>query len=217
MSSAERREREREGLRRLILDTTLEMLAGENPDRVSMRRIAEKIDYSPTALYLHFKDKGALLDALASDGYTLLADALESVRADTPPARLHGMGDAYIAFALAHPGLYRLMFQTADGPPKLYDGHHAHRAASARAFGLLVGAIRRVATGGETAQDAGAEPDAATFAAGVFWAHVHGAVSLILTDRGRLFAHARPEFCRRAVEAAVAGLLAGFPAPPGAL
>lgn len=221
MSSTERREREREELRRLILNTTLEMLGAEDPNHLSMRRIAEKIDYSPTAIYLHFKDKGELMDALASEGFTYLAEALEAVRAQTAAARLRGIGEAYIAFAFARPALYRLMFQSTDGPSLLYNGHHTHRQASARAFGLLVNAVRLMQPvmqpDDEDRRDKADEPDAETFAAGVFWAHVHGAASLMLTNRGRLFAEVRPEFCRRAVETAVAGLLAAFPAPLGTL
>ncbi len=209
MSSAARREREREELRRAILDAARELLLADGePEKLSMRRIADKIDYSATALYLHFKDKGELMSALAAEGFTLLADALGAVQADDPAERLRLMGHAYVEFALANRPSYRLMFQLGDDPQSLYESHTTHRAASSRALGLLVETVREVG-GTQWPEDPNAAegPDAATFAAGVLWAHIHGAVSLVLTGRGRIFADVRLQFCRQAVETAVAGLL----------
>ena len=56
MGSNERRERERLELRQLILDAARELFVEEGYDAVTMRRIAEKIEYTPTTIYLHFKD-----------------------------------------------------------------------------------------------------------------------------------------------------------------
>lgn len=215
MSSAQRRDREREELRRLILDTTLELVTCEDDDKVSMRRIAEKINYSPTAIYLHFKDKGELMDALATEGFAMLADSLDAVHADEPAERLRRIGDAYVAFALANPAICRLMFHFGDAPQKMYAGHNMHRLDSARAFNLLIEIVREV-KGASCLENAEAlerpasaeEHDEATFAASVFWAHIHGAVLLTLTGRSRRLAGLEPQFYRKAVDTAVAGLLA---------
>ena len=208
MSSVERREQEREELRRLILETTLGLLASEDYEKVSMRLIAEKINYSPTAIYLHFKDKGELMDALATEGFARLADALEAAHAAEPTERLQRIGDAYVAFALANPAVYRLMFQFGDNPQKFYEGHNVHRIASARALTLLVDAVREVKGAPRPETASAAEHDAATFAAVVFWAHVHGAIALMQAGRNRRFAGAETQFYRKAIDTAVAGLIA---------
>ncbi len=214
MSSAERREREREELRRLILDTTLELFSCEDHEKVSMRRIAEKINYSPTAIYLHFKDKGELMDALATEGYGMLADAVEAVQADDPVERLQRIGDAYVSFAFANPAICRLMFVFGDRTQDLYEGHNTHRMASARVFDHLadvVGEVKRASkpdNGAPVYKPAPAEDhDEVTLAAAVFWAHIHGAVALVLAGRNRRVAGRKPQFFRKAIDTAVAGLL----------
>ena len=204
MSSSERRDRERETLRQIILDAARELLASDGYEKVSMRRIAEKIDYSAAALYLHFKDREALMDALAAEGYAALADMMEPLPAETPRERLFRIGHAYIEFALTHRPLYILMFQVGSSPEGRYGEHDTRRPSAARAFGLLQEAVRRVAE----AEAQFAEEVEATLAAGVFWAHIHGAVSLLVTGHGRPFESQQPQFCHQAVETAVAGLLA---------
>ena len=64
MGVKERREREKESLRQDILDVAREMFATEGYESVSMRKIADKIEYSPTTIYLYFKDKNELFYAL---------------------------------------------------------------------------------------------------------------------------------------------------------
>jgi len=214
MTSVERRMREREGIRRAILDATKELFATEDCEKVSMRRIAEKIDYSPTAIYLHFKSKGELMDALAAEGFALLAAALEAVQADDPTERLRRRGHAYVDFALSNRPAYRIMFVLGDHPQDLYEGHNSHRTWSAHAFDILVSTVREIKELEENAVPASS--DAAMLAAGVFWAHLHGVVSLVLTGRGRLFTEMQQQLCRQAVDTAVAGLIALALAPADA-
>jgi len=61
MGIIERRERERKAVRKKILDAARELFVAEGYDAVTMRRIAETIEYSPTAIYFHFKDKETLI------------------------------------------------------------------------------------------------------------------------------------------------------------
>ena len=67
MGVAERRGREREEVRHKILDAARELFMAEGAGRVTMRRIAEAIEYSPTAIYNHFQDKDTLLHSLCED------------------------------------------------------------------------------------------------------------------------------------------------------
>ena len=64
MGVRERRDREREEIRTRILDAARELFATEGYEAVTMRRIADRIEYSATAIYFHFRDKEALLQEL---------------------------------------------------------------------------------------------------------------------------------------------------------
>jgi AcrR family transcriptional regulator len=79
---------------------------------LSLRALARETGVSPTAVYRHFPDKGALLAALAGEGLAMLADAQRaaSERAGGGPAGFAATGGAYVRFALDHPALFRLIF-----------------------------------------------------------------------------------------------------------
>src|SRR3954471_7756225 len=113
MGSNERREREKHDLRRKILDTARELFVKEGYDAVSMRKIAQEIEYSPTAIYLHFKDKEALFAELCSTDFRRLAGVFQSISTIKDPIeRIRRTGRGYIDFALEYPNHYRLMFMT---------------------------------------------------------------------------------------------------------
>jgi len=113
MGSVERRERERQELRTRILDAARELFVEHGYEAVSMRKIAERIEYSPTAIYLHFKDKEALLEELCGNDFRTLAHRfIDFAQIRDPIERLRRSGIAYVDFALSHPQHYRLMFMT---------------------------------------------------------------------------------------------------------
>jgi AcrR family transcriptional regulator len=113
LGTAERRERERHELKTRILDAARELFAEEGYDAVTMRRIAEKIEYSPTAIYFHFRDKHALMQELCDEDFGALAGKFQKIaRIADPVERLRRIGQAYVAFAMSHPNHYRLMFMT---------------------------------------------------------------------------------------------------------
>ena len=117
MGPKQRREREKEEVKQMILDAARELFVEHGYEAVSMRKIAEKIEYSPTAIYLHFKDKEALLDELCgSDFRTLAREFIEFAQIRDPIERMRRSGLAYVDFALAHPQQYRLMFMTPLPP-----------------------------------------------------------------------------------------------------
>src|SRR5215213_11936500 len=64
MGTRERRDREREEIRAKILDAARDLFASQGYEAVSMRKIAEAIEYSPTAIYVHFDDKADLMREL---------------------------------------------------------------------------------------------------------------------------------------------------------
>ena len=72
MGLKERREREREEVRGKILDAARELFVAEGYAAVTMRKIAAAIEYSPTAIYLHFRDKEAVINAICDTDFLKL-------------------------------------------------------------------------------------------------------------------------------------------------
>jgi AcrR family transcriptional regulator len=168
-------------LRTRLLAAALAAL--ERGEDVGLRAVARVAGVSAMAPYRHFRDKAALLRAVAMAGFDdlrtvlLVADAMPGAR-----AALVAQGEAYIAFARARPALFRLMFAGHDGgPPPVEDN----------AYGVMVRRVRELAP---------AYPDAATLAC---WAAVHGMATLALD--GGLPAGGSPHE-RAALKLIVAGL-----------
>ncbi|MEO8505718.1 MAG: TetR/AcrR family transcriptional regulator [Acidobacteriota bacterium] len=113
MGPRDRRSREKEELKDKILDAARELFVAEGYERVTMRKIAERIEYSPTAIYLHFPDKLAVIRALCDLDFMTLAKQFQKIaKIADPIERLRQVGRAYTAFALSHPNHYQLMFMT---------------------------------------------------------------------------------------------------------
>src|SRR5215213_5161587 len=104
MGTLERRERERQDTRTRIMDAARDLFAREGYDAVSMRRIAEAIEYSPTAIYVHFRDKQDLLFQICQSDFVALAQGVvELQKVQDPIERVRRMGHAYIRFGVQHP------------------------------------------------------------------------------------------------------------------
>lgn len=140
-------------------------------DAVTTRRLAAEIEYSQPVLYSHFKGKGAIMAAVAVEGFADLAAELRQARDGAVPARaLAAVATAYTGFAERRPALYDAMFTRSvdlpfaspEAPPALHAG-----------FGELREALRPLA--GED------DPDLLTE---TFWSGLHGLVTL--TRAGRL-------------------------------
>jgi AcrR family transcriptional regulator len=121
MGVQERRERERSETRDKILDAARELFVTQGYDGVSMRRVAEKIEYSPTAIYVHFANKEELfLELCHSDFHRLAESFVKLAQIPDPVEKLRQIGRAYIEFGLKNPNHYRMMFMTAH--PQLPQG-----------------------------------------------------------------------------------------------
>jgi AcrR family transcriptional regulator len=105
-----RRERERDSLRQRILQGAIDVAHTEGWASVSMRRIAEKVDYTAPALYHHFASKDAVIVALRQRGYQLLLERFQRIRSTDPIARLTAMARHHVEFAFAHPELFNAMY-----------------------------------------------------------------------------------------------------------
>ena len=112
MGTKERRAREKEQLRRQIISAARELFVNEGYENVSMRKIADKIEYSPTVIYLYFKDKADLLDSACQETLLGLLDTVELLKRDknNPVESLRKSGKAYVDFGLKYPQDYKLTF-----------------------------------------------------------------------------------------------------------
>ncbi|WP_143308898.1 TetR/AcrR family transcriptional regulator [Chitinophaga vietnamensis] len=111
MGISERKEREKAEMRRRIVDAAIKMFVEEGYEKVSIRKIADEIEYSPATLYLYYKDKDELLYDVQREAFDYLAASFrEKVTAKDPFKRLEQLGMAYTQFSYDHPEMYDLMF-----------------------------------------------------------------------------------------------------------
>lgn len=90
------------------MDTAREIAAAEGWSAVTIRRVAEKIEYSPPVIYEHFNSKEEVVVALFREGFReLLREMRAAVRAHSDPVEaLDSVGRAYWAFSVAHPEMH---------------------------------------------------------------------------------------------------------------
>jgi len=176
MGVKERREREKSETRDKILDAARELFVTEGYEGVSMRRVAEKIEYSPTAIYVHFADKNELFRELCHRDYARLAEVFQSSVVSTDPLdRLRRIGAIYIDFGLRYPNHYKFMFMTAHPGHELDDEDRETLGNPEKdAYAFLKSAVQQVIEAGcfrEELRDVEAVSQ-------MLWAGVHGVISL---------------------------------------
>lgn len=179
MAIADRKLREKTERRQAILDAALHLFIEQGFEKVSMRNIADAIEYSPATIYLNFKDKNELLLALQTQGFGLMSEQLRAVAdIEHPAAQLQAIGEQFLAFALANPELFELMF-IMNGPMVAAQacGDTAVWAGGCSAFGLLEQIVQRGINTGVF------RPQNAQSTALMLWAQVHGLASLYLRQR----------------------------------
>jgi len=115
MGIKERQERDREAVRRAILDAARDLFVAEGYDNVSIRKIAERIEYSPAAIYSYFPSKDDIFFALAEEGFRLLGDpamgeAQEHLQTLPPLERVRAVFWRLYEFSRQHPEYFALMF-----------------------------------------------------------------------------------------------------------
>ena len=120
MGIRERHERDREAVRRAILDAARNLFVVEGYHNVSIRKIAEGAEYSPAAIYGYFPSKDDIFFALAEEGFRLLGDHdvadLETPPALEPLARIRAVFWRLYEFSREHPQYFALMFVDRSVP-----------------------------------------------------------------------------------------------------
>lgn len=186
MGAGERRAREKEELRRKILDAASKVFAEEGYEQVTMRRIADEIEYSPSTIYLHFKDKNDLIASVCEETFQHLDEQLEAIRRqDLPPLdTLRHSLDRYIRFGLDHPNQYLITFGVPA--PKASDSNVANGFQRVLEQGLC--ALQRLKAALQACQDAGAiRREDIEKQAQITWAMLHGLVGLLVLNSGCRF------------------------------
>ena len=114
MTVRSRQQSDKENLRQEIMDAAREMFVAEGYSSVSMRKIANKIGYSPTTIYLYFKDKNDLLHQICEQTFARLAQNIQAIHrlSDSPLEKLRSGLREYIHFGLKHPSQYEIVFIT---------------------------------------------------------------------------------------------------------
>lgn len=206
MGVKERQGREREAVTKAILDAARELFVAEGYNSVSIRKIAERIEYSPAAIYSYFPSKDDIFFALAEEGFRMLLDQVHASAVAFPgPDPVEDIRQAlrsFYAFSKAHPEHYFLMFVDRSVPRISRDWErfkfvHEMKTEVAR---LIARAI-----------DAGAFPPGTDPAGAllVLVAAVHGAAAMRLCER---LAHSESgdALAYDTLDAAMAGLRAGI-------
>ena len=170
MGIAERKGRERAERECRIVALAREIAERDGWDAVTVRRLADEIEYSQPVLYSHFENRGAIVAAVAVEGFKELTTALrEAASGSTGQNALKDVAVAYLAFALRRHALYEAMFIL---PTNLRFAEAGSRPELKAAFGALVAVV-------------------APFCADVadvtetFWATLHGLAALERSGRIR--------------------------------
>jgi AcrR family transcriptional regulator len=165
MGITERKTRQKQALRERILDAARHIVVREGFAALSMRKIADAIEYSPATLYLYFESRDEIARALCAEGYAQLLGTFEPLaRIADPAERLRGLARAYVAFGVAHPETYRLIFME---DPTYMGAALSHSADAGKAGGQGAGqtAVGTSAASEAVAGDTGAPVPASTTAA----------------------------------------------------
>ena len=175
MGIKERKQRERSEVREKILDAALEFFATEGVEGVTMRALADAIEYTPPVIYSHFRDKDAIIRELCNRQLRTLARHFGSIAGVADPIeRLRGIGRAYVDFALENPSHFRFMFLTAHPLPTDEDENPHRGDPQEDAYAFLKNTVEAAIASGRLRPEL---TDAEELTQ-MCWAAAHGVVAL---------------------------------------
>lgn len=177
MGLAERKEREKLELKNLILEASRKILLAHGQEGLSIRKIADEVEYSPATIYLYFADKDAILHELMEMGFGVMNEYMkDSFTERDPIKRIHSIGHAYIRFGLENKDWYELMFNS-DKPMK-----HIEKCCEDWDQGMAMFAFLT-----QTCKEALEQMEIQNVEEHILalhlWSSVHGLVNLYLTER----------------------------------
>lgn len=203
MGIAQRKVREKQELRQLILDAARDLFVRQGYESVSMRKIADKIEYSPASIYTYFKDKDEILDSLCEETFLKLhlekMAAVQQMEGDSLDLLKKGM-ETYIRFGLDHPDHYTVTFMLKApyfGKPGKQETLKAKTGQ--QCFSDMRNIVRRCMEEGKI-KNADAEETSQAL-----WAGIHGLTALLITHPGFPFVE-RERLIARTIEILVRGV-----------
>ena len=178
MGISERKEKQKQEIRKAILDASMKLFVEQGYENVSIRKIADLIEYSPTTVYLYFKDKNEILFQLHEIGFHKMAEYnAELWTIKNPLVRLRKMGEFYMKFGLENPAFYDLMFILNAPMEALQVVEKCEWKSGDQALGKLKETIQECMDKDMIEKG---DVDAILMA---FWSLVHGMVSLAIRNR----------------------------------
>ncbi|MFZ5639493.1 MAG: TetR/AcrR family transcriptional regulator [Bacillota bacterium] len=180
MGIKERKEREKDRRRELILNAAGEIVAEEGIDKLSIRKIAHRIEYSPAIIYHYFRDKDDILEHLLTRGYQKIVGGFKSVQeaAATPEQRIMGFARNYIHMALQNTQEYK-NYLLNDAPRILDHTSVLFKGASRQrqAVGMLCQALK------EVCRDKCPDDDRIELTAQIIWASIFGLIIRMIIEK----------------------------------
>lgn len=178
MSITDRKERQRLELRKMILDASMKLFIEQGYDNVTIRKIADIIEYSPTTVYLYFKDKDEIFYHLHEQGFAILTEINQNLAGiDNPLTRLHKMGDNYLKFGVDNPEYYDIMFIQRAPMKALMERDDCNWTMGESALHALKITMQEAMEKGYVHKG---NVEAASM---MVWGMVHGLVSLCIRER----------------------------------
>jgi AcrR family transcriptional regulator len=178
MGVAERKSRQKADLRQDILLAARDLFVREGYESVSIRRIAEKVEYSPGTIYLHFKDKAEILDTICQQTFEKLRARMEAIQRDPgdPVEGLRRGLRTYIQFGLDNPNEYIVTFVVARR--QCEPASPTAKPVGMACFDCLRETVRKCIEGGFI--NGGGVEDTAQ----AIWTAIHGVTSLLVSNCG---------------------------------
>lgn len=147
---------------REIIAAAADLMLEQGVDGFSLREAARRAGYAPSAIYNHFRDRDALISAVAMTAVGELAAYLSQAKGDTATERLRSLAHEYARFAQERPQGYRLVFDCLSSPP----GPWEHYVQVAHPFTMIIAACAEGIAGGELAAPLATQASAPSAAGG---------------------------------------------------
>jgi len=178
MGSTERKAREKEELKALILKAARKLFVEKGIGQTTIRNIADSIDYSIGTVYVYFRDKNEILHALHTECFADLGSQFKVLfNVKDPMERLKAMGKVYINYGLNNPDMYDLMF-TLKAPMEFLEAIQKDEWDEGKAsFDLLRTTVKQCMDAGHFK---GHKLEPLSF---LIWSCVHGMCSLEIASR----------------------------------
>lgn len=198
MGVQERREREKKEQRQRILDAALDIITANGFAALSMRKLADRIEYSAASIYLYFESREQIAQELSEVAFGKLLRALVDAAAATDAVQaLEATGLAYVTYGLENPQLYRLIFMSDADYMTAAFRNQSEPNVGMRAYGTLLDLAKRLQSAGILTRPPMVE------VAELIWMTLHGIVSLQITCVGMKLAS--PERLARLATRTLAG------------